>query len=486
MTQFFVVDTVNSVYPLNIYQEKIGDVLSARDGFNPIFNLLIQEVLSHSSSLVNSTKFTVLAASTVKGREASNGAGGGLYWQDPTAKLNSSAAVQFIPAVLVSDMVIGLNQQWINGTSIWGFTDSVTSFTGVAADYGKLVQDTLTANGELTGTPVWVINAIVKASGSNAVKSFYHLLQQEFLEFSAAVVSAFTLKVLDAVRTSDSVERAVNKVLLIKDTFIAKGITPSRYEAAVYLQESLRVSYQLASGKGGSIAESMRIAAVYTAIFGFSGSAASTISLIDTTQPSLVFILETSDTAKIIDPAGATGGFDPTQFLGLLLKENVSFKIGYNADDGLWTGWVMNTQNAAVTNYANWSFNSFATLSHADLAASSTGLYALGGMSDNGAPIAAMATFAKSDFGDSRLKRMPYAYIGIRTTGDLYFVTETDDNVQRVYSLVATTNGPHTERIQMARGVVSRYWQFTLENVNGSDFRLDELELLPVMLSRRV
>jgi hypothetical protein len=39
--------------------------------------------------------------------------------------------------------------------------------------------------------------------------------------------------------------------------------------------------------------------------------------------------------------------------------------------------------------------------------------------------------------------------------------------------------------VKMGRGVKSRYWQFTISNVDGADFEIDELVLLPIILKRR-
>ena len=63
--------------------------------------------------------------------------------------------------------------------------------------------------------------------------------------------------------------------------------------------------------------------------------------------------------------------------------------------------------------------------------------------------------------------------------------TTTDDNIERVYQLVPDAPGLHTERVQLARGVMSRYWSFTLQAV-GADFRVDAVSLLPVTLERRI
>jgi hypothetical protein len=53
-------------------------------------------------------------------------------------------------------------------------------------------------------------------------------------------------------------------------------------------------------------------------------------------------------------------------------------------------------------------------------------------------------------------------------------------------ALDLTADTPREQRVLFALGLRSRYWQFELVNVDGADFEIDELELHPLVLTRRV
>lgn len=485
MTQFYVVDTAQNVYPLDIYQEAVSENVRVTTAYNPIFDVLVQAALKHTASLSNNQNANAVAASIVKSREATN-IGGGIYWEDLLSTAKPGVTLSFVPVVLVSEFIGALETPLIYGYSQWQFADSLSVAQSLVGAYVKQVNDLLKLTAVQTSVPVWIVNASLKVSSSTTNEAILNLLFKEYAAFLAAITTTLSLRISDLLTVTGSTQDVIRKLLAIKEQVVNSGLATSQYEANVILREAAKLAYQLLSGKGASITEQVKLLAAYTAIFGFAGHASDGVLIRGLPTPSLVFEVEVSDVAEIIDPAGAVGGFDPTQFLGLLLSEKVTVKIGYNANDGSWVGWVLNTQNSAVTNYAGWSFNSFAMINGVPVGASSTGLCTLGGATDNALPINAAVTFAKSDMGDSRLKRVQNAYIGVRTGGELYFITNTDDGIQRVYSLVSNAPGVHTERVQMARGVKSRYWQFSLQNVSGADFRIDELELIPVVLSRRV
>jgi len=168
--------------------------------------------------------------------------------------------------------------------------------------------------------------------------------------------------------------------------------------------------------------------------------------------------------------------------------EGVGFFISLPLIDTIYTGWVMNTKNHASTEYTNFNFNSFCKYENTYLAASSTGLYALGGSDDAGINIAASFLSGSSDLGSTQLKRVERVYLGYRADGELLVKTITNENIERWYKLDSydTEGGAHEARIKVGKGAKSRYWQFEVTNVNGSDFDIDSFEFTPVVLTRKV
>lgn len=153
----------------------------------------------------------------------------------------------------------------------------------------------------------------------------------------------------------------------------------------------------------------------------------------------------------------------------------------------VFTSLVMNTRTKAVTGYDNSPFNSLCSFGGVILAASSAGIVALTGNTDNGAAISASLTTGISDFDSAQLKRVVAGYAGYRSTGDLQLTMITDDATEYTYTLSTRQAAAlHPTRVVFGRGVRSRYWQWRLANVAGADFKLDDLAFDHDPQTRRV
>lgn len=151
-----------------------------------------------------------------------------------------------------------------------------------------------------------------------------------------------------------------------------------------------------------------------------------------------------------------------------------------------YTGWVLNTGNAALTKYTAYPFNSFAKFNNVYLAASDDGIYLLTGSTDNGADIAAHVLTGKTDFDTGMLKRVKAAYVRQKTDGHMSLRVITEENAGTDYQVIYNgATGTAETRVKTAEGIDAMYWQLRYANVAGSNFEVDALELLPVVLSSR-
>jgi len=146
-----------------------------------------------------------------------------------------------------------------------------------------------------------------------------------------------------------------------------------------------------------------------------------------------------------------------------------------------------------VARYTNYPFNSFAKAPWgAYVGATDTGLYELGGDTDDGEPITARIRSALTDFGDRRAKRVPAMYVGYTATGQIGLkvisTSERGVKTEDHYLLEPrpATGGVRESRFKVGRGIASVYLGFEVVNVGGADFALDVVEWLPIRLDRRV
>ncbi len=148
---------------------------------------------------------------------------------------------------------------------------------------------------------------------------------------------------------------------------------------------------------------------------------------------------------------------------------------------------VLNLRNNAASTYDNYAFNSFATFNGVALGANADGIFALTGELDDTANIAATARMGVTDFNDAHLKRVSSAYVGYRTDGEAVLRVSVAEGEWFEYPLEdRDMDGAHGTRAKIGKGLKGRYWQAEVANVNGASLELDELELVPEKLSRRL
>jgi hypothetical protein len=141
----------------------------------------------------------------------------------------------------------------------------------------------------------------------------------------------------------------------------------------------------------------------------------------------------------------------------------------------------------AATQYTNFNFNSACTFQGVPLAANDKGIFQLEkGGSDNGKPIPAWFKLVTSELGVENYKRVRRMYVGYEANGDLILTVIADEKIRGAYPLLPVDDD-QTEQgnsVPGSRDVYGRYLAFKIENVNGADFSVDHLSILPVVLRR--
>jgi hypothetical protein len=149
---------------------------------------------------------------------------------------------------------------------------------------------------------------------------------------------------------------------------------------------------------------------------------------------------------------------------------------------------VLNIETMSIVEYVNYPFNSFAADDMGNiLAAADDGLYLLGGLDDDGAPIAASLSTALSDFGTSNLKSIEDVIADFEGTG-IRVTTIADGEVAMASQVgnVSLAPGVHTERLKPGRGIKSRTLGLDIENIDGGPLALKDIELRLAILPRKV
>ena len=151
----------------------------------------------------------------------------------------------------------------------------------------------------------------------------------------------------------------------------------------------------------------------------------------------------------------------------------------------LYKGVAMNASHFAVSEYKDFSFNSFAYFNGQYLAANADGIFTLGGAKDNGKDIDARIELPPVDFGEGFIKRAREAWLTYRADGQLVLVLRLDEHETWESALELVGNKSHEERTKIARGIKNRFIGFGIRNQAGCDFDLESLRVLVDPIQRR-
>lgn len=246
---------------------------------------------------------------------------------------------------------------------------------------------------------------------------------------------------------------------------VSTGVNPGIQQATLVPKSPTLISISLTGGMGTAILRS-RLPVVV------SSSAAE--------QVATAFLIGPS---ALLSSSVAAGGFATA----ILTAPRVVLVSSAEQALNTFTTWCMNVEAPALTNYTNFSFHSLAQLGNVYLGANATGFYALAGADDVGTAISATLRFGFTDFESPQLKRVPAVYLSGRFNGKVNLLVKADgEGTEFSYPLDAIETNLENHLIKVGRGIRSRYWQFGLTNVLGSDFELDVFDIAEQILSRRV
>ena len=144
-------------------------------------------------------------------------------------------------------------------------------------------------------------------------------------------------------------------------------------------------------------------------------------------------------------------------------------------------GLSMCLNNLTVSQYCRYDFDSLC----GKLAAGKDGIFTLDDAEDDaGVTIDSIVELPLTDLGVSYQKRLRSIYVGYETKGSLLLKVSDNEGNERDYTLVANSSKQHGGKVSVGRDGKGRYWQLRIENVNGCDFSLDMIEIIPIILRR--
>lgn len=297
-----------------------------------------------------------------------------------------------------------------------------------------------------------------------------------------------------------AVERAISEVLTgtvstkfayihaVVELLLGTASASSTSHLIAALAETLAVASVIERGQQWSVGEHLTVTAALT-------------STAQAYYSALVQMVATSAAGNSISVfASAASGvvvndsMSAQQILHQLVQDGLTGLVRIDIGDGEWfTGWVLNSELLAVSEYRNVPFNSVCRLGDRYLAAGSNGVFELSGKTDNGSKIAAMVQTGVMDFGTNQLKRVEAMYLGYAANGTLKLrVDLVNRGAAETYwydvdaRYVSGGEAPTPARAVLGKGMRSTYYRFTLTNSDGCDMMLNQIAILPAVTERKV
>lgn len=372
----------------------------------------------------------------------------------------------------------------ILGALPFGSSPIGTPYTG-AAFYSESLSDTFGLNDVLLDI---FINRIVEYVAWSATHANTATMQQQVSDsYSLAEVTAayWAVALTDGFGVNDTQATAARVIELVVDELVVSGIATSTLHAYMLLAESFAMddTFRIVFGEGvidgmsfdDTVAHILRALQSMSDAFGVDDSYSSRVR---------ISVLVGEDMS--FDDTAAT-----TARLNELITETFPVFVTLQIDGGTYSGFVMNTATKGVTEYSNYPFESYAKIGKRYYGAAQNGVYLLEGDTDDSTPIEAYVRTAMLQVASGKQARMPAAYLGYTSSGQLVMkvvtTSEAGTKAEWWYELVSqTASAPREGRIKVGKGLKSVYWQFALSNKNGADFSLDVLKLWPMPLDRRI
>lgn len=320
---------------------------------------------------------------------------------------------------------------------------------------------------------------IVKIRDSLAPSSKYGIVVVNQFKLQQLLALGIPRAILDSFTVHDSNRIAIALAVIQKLTL--KDVSAPIATYGLALIQALALHDSFANFFGGELADTLSMMQTFTVQFQAVAGLVQDMTLADVLGQSLIFSLSSTEDLEVSD-----SNLLNMIYAGDPLLDTVCLSAAYVDPGGDVTTWAINTRTGAVTEYQNFNFNSIAKMGNQYLAANATGLYTLDGPTDAGLNIPTRVKSGWMQPSGSKFTSFKAAYLGLRVRDnarEFFLKLHAGDGRTYVYAVVPRNMA--TTKINMGKGLRSRYFSFELETT-GTDYDLDSIEFVPLSSYRRV
>jgi hypothetical protein len=149
----------------------------------------------------------------------------------------------------------------------------------------------------------------------------------------------------------------------------------------------------------------------------------------------------------------------------------------------VWNVYIMNAVHGAVTQHDT-GVRSWCQIGDTVYVVDGDGIQKIEGYTDNGDPITATLAKNHMDMGTGLKKGLEDLFLNLRSSGD-FDVTVSSEYHHGTVELTDGIATLHGAKVNLPRGVRGRHVGFTIQNKDGADFELVDVELLYSLSEQR-
>lgn len=157
----------------------------------------------------------------------------------------------------------------------------------------------------------------------------------------------------------------------------------------------------------------------------------------------------------------------------------------FSRKEETYNAYLLSPETNSISTYSNYNFNGCTKFSNKYLFFNKTGLYEYGGLTDDGDTIRSEMETVAFNFNSSNLKQVPSLYLGVDSTDNFILKVRVDGKAEVLYKLNKYTNNLMTQKVDIGKGLIGRYFQFELIT-EASEFNLESIEFMPLEIRRKL
>lgn len=377
-----------------------------------------------------------------------------------------------------------INVGVINGLNGFSYNNTITEAASLTTPTSFTWYAPIVSNIVLTPAFIEILGGltITESIIQNESVSTSRISNNQIIEV-LSILDATIIKTFESITDTVSLSIVLNIVLeqLEEIISIVRLTTTSSSQADLnnIVTNSLTILDSLLKSLKEVVSESVTITEdlldLYKAIVALEGSIIAS-STFDPTTSFFVILENSLLNSDVVNNFSELNNAISEEILLLIPDENSNQK---------YVAYSFAPETSYITEYNNFNFDSATKFNEKYLFCNSTGLYEYGGSLDHTETVVAEILTSATSFNTTNLKQVPNIYLGITNSDYLLLKVRVDGRGEVHYKLNKFTNNLQTQKVDIGKGLIGRYFQFEL--ITSADtFNLESIEFFPIVLKRKI